>query len=147
MFSILAWIVSRVAQRSRFSIFMKKPIHSLGCLSACWHRSSGSRADHPMDRAGRAGRRPTQLSAREEAEIAAWERFLNGDSLKERLMSRYLYEHLFLAHLYLNDAVEGPAFRLVRSATPPRQPISSSRRGGPSTPQTSNGLLSTAARS
>ncbi|MGA9599034.1 MAG: fatty acid cis/trans isomerase, partial [Methylocystis sp.] len=39
---------------------------------------------------------PTRLSAREEAEIAAWERFLNGDSLKERLMSRYLYEHLFL---------------------------------------------------
>ena len=67
---------------------------------------------------------PTQLSAREEAEIAAWERFLNGDTLKERLMSRYVYEHLFLAHLYLNDAVEGPAFRLVRSATPPRQPIS-----------------------
>ncbi|MGC1864317.1 MAG: fatty acid cis/trans isomerase [Methylocystis sp.] len=67
---------------------------------------------------------PTRLSAREEAEIAAWERFLNGDSLKERLMSRYLYEHLFLAHLHLNDAVEGPAFRLVRSATPPRQPIS-----------------------
>jgi Fatty acid cis/trans isomerase (CTI) len=67
---------------------------------------------------------PAPLSAQEEADIAAWERFLNGDSRKERLMSRYLYEHLFLAHLYLNDAATGPAFRLVRSATPPGQPIS-----------------------
>ncbi len=67
---------------------------------------------------------PSPLSGREEADIAAWERFLNGNSLKERLMSRYLYEHLFLAHLYLNDAVAGPVFRLVRSATPPGQPVS-----------------------
>jgi hypothetical protein len=67
---------------------------------------------------------PPPLSAREEADIAAWERFLNGDSLKERLMSRYLYEHLFLAHLYLNDTVAGPAFRLARSTTPPGQPVS-----------------------
>ena len=67
---------------------------------------------------------PSPLSAQEQANIAAWERFLNGDSLKERLMSRYLYEHLFLAHLYLNDAFEAPAFRLVRSATPPGQRIS-----------------------
>ncbi|HUI19565.1 MAG TPA: fatty acid cis/trans isomerase [Methylocella sp.] len=67
---------------------------------------------------------PPTLSGREEAEIAAWERFLNGNSLKERLMSRYLYEHLFLAHLYLNDAAGGPIFRLVRSATPPGQPVS-----------------------
>jgi len=63
------------------------------------------------------------LSADEEAEIAEWERFLNGDSFKERLMSRFLYEHLFLAHLYLGETGEGPAFRLVRSATPPGQPI------------------------
>ncbi len=67
---------------------------------------------------------PAPLSAQEEAEIAEWERFLNGASLKERLMSRFLYEHLFLAHLYLNDAFEGPAFRLVRSETPPGQALS-----------------------
>src|SRR5208283_3791098 len=99
MFSISVWIVSRVAQRSKFSIFMKKPIHSLGCLSAC-------RASIHWIEQGAPDDGPTQLSAREEAEIAAWERFLNGDTLKERLMSRYVYEHLFLAHLYLNDAVE-----------------------------------------
>jgi len=52
-----------------------------------------------------------------------WESFLNGDSLKERLMSRYLYEHLFLAHLYLDGAQAGPAYRLVRSASPPGAPV------------------------
>ena len=67
---------------------------------------------------------PLPLSAREQSDLAAWERFLNGDLLKERLMSRYLYEHLFLAHLYLNDAFEGPAFHLVRSSTPPGESIS-----------------------
>jgi hypothetical protein len=67
---------------------------------------------------------PAPLSGREEAALAEWERFLNGDSFKERLMSRFLYEHLFLAHLYLDDALDGPAFRLVRSATPPGQKIS-----------------------
>ena len=28
-----------------------------------------------------------------------WEAFFNGDSLKQRLMARYMYEHLFLANL------------------------------------------------
>lgn len=67
---------------------------------------------------------PAPLSASEQAAVAEWERFLNGDSFKERLMSRFLYEHLFLAHLYLNDAMDGPAFRLLRSATPPGEAIS-----------------------
>ncbi len=67
---------------------------------------------------------PPPLSQQEEAEISEWERFLNGDTPKERLMSRYLYEHLFLAHLYLGEANEGAAFRLVRSATPPGEKIS-----------------------
>jgi hypothetical protein len=52
-----------------------------------------------------------------------WEQFLNGDSLKEQLMSRYLFEHWFLAHLHFADAVDGEFFRVVRSSTPPGQPI------------------------
>jgi hypothetical protein len=67
---------------------------------------------------------PAPLSGSEEATLAEWERFLNGDSAKERLMSRFLYEHLFLGHLYLDDALDRPAFRLLRSATPPGQEIS-----------------------
>jgi hypothetical protein len=55
--------------------------------------------------------------------IAAWERFLNGDSLKAQLMSRYLYEHWFIAHLYFDDLPGNEYFELVRSATPPGQPI------------------------
>ena len=46
---------------------------------------------------------PTPLATQR---IAQWERFFNGDSLKERLFSRYAYEHLFLAHLYFDDDPE-----------------------------------------
>ena len=56
-------------------------------------------------------------------EIAAWETFLNGDDLKTRLVGRYIYEHLFLASLYLRDDDNPVWFRLVRSATPPGQPL------------------------
>lgn len=56
-------------------------------------------------------------------EVAAWERFLNGDSRKERLVARYLYEHLFLASLYLREEEDPDWFRLVRSATPPGEAI------------------------
>ena len=55
--------------------------------------------------------------------IAIWEQFFNGEALKERLMSRYLYEHLFLAHLYFSDLPNGEFFKLVRSKTPPGQAI------------------------
>ena len=55
--------------------------------------------------------------------IAMWERFFNGDALKERLFSRYAYEHLFLAHLYFDDDPQRQFFKLVRSVTPPGQPV------------------------
>ena len=61
------------------------------------------------------------LSALQHAQVRQWEAFLNGVSNKERLMSRYLFEHLFLGHLYFDaDAAHRP-FRLVRSSTPPGQ--------------------------
>jgi hypothetical protein len=56
-------------------------------------------------------------------ELAAWEAFFNGDSLKEQLMSRYMFEHLFLANIYFDELGTGEHFRLVRSTTPPGQPI------------------------
>ncbi|MDO6746313.1 fatty acid cis/trans isomerase [Gilvimarinus sp. 1_MG-2023] len=56
------------------------------------------------------------------AEIERWETFFNGDSLKSQLVNRYLYEHLFLASLWFEQA-PGQAFKLVRSHTPPGQPI------------------------
>lgn len=56
-------------------------------------------------------------------QVAVWETFLNGDSLKEQLVSRYLYEHWFIAHMYFSDLPAGEFFRVVRSHTPPGQAI------------------------
>jgi hypothetical protein len=57
-----------------------------------------------------------------EAEVRTWEALLNGSSPREKLFARYLFEHLFLAHLHFtSDATTSPRplfFRLVRSRTP-----------------------------
>jgi hypothetical protein len=58
-----------------------------------------------------------------QAQIVDWESFLGGDSLKQRLVARYLYEHLFLALLHFDSDPEQTRFRLVRSSTPSGQPI------------------------
>jgi hypothetical protein len=63
------------------------------------------------------------LSQALQKEVARWERFFNGESNKERLMARYLYEHLFLGHLYFDRVDSSTYFMLVRSRTPPGQPI------------------------
>ena len=55
--------------------------------------------------------------------INRWEEFLNGDSLKQQLSSRYIYEHLSFAHLYFPEVEEQRFFELVRSTTPPGQAI------------------------
>ena len=55
-------------------------------------------------------------------QVADWERFLNGSSRKAQLMSRYLFEHLFLGHLVLAGDDQRHVFKLVRSSTPPGQP-------------------------
>jgi hypothetical protein len=68
------------------------------------------------------------LSVRTQGEVAKWEAFFNADGPKQKTVSRYLYEHLFLAHLYFanessNRGAAGPFFRLVRSRTPSGVPI------------------------
>lgn len=70
---------------------------------------------------------PTPLPASLAPRLAEAEAFLNGDSLKQRLMNRYIYEHLFLTHLYF-PGIDGPDgrpifFKLVRSSTPPGEPL------------------------
>lgn len=58
-------------------------------------------------------------------EVEYWEILFNGPTLKHQLTARYLYEHLFLAHLYLNDEGNDTVFfKIVRSRTPPGQPLS-----------------------
>jgi len=66
---------------------------------------------------------PPPLSAKYQLEIDQWEKFLNGDSLKQQLMSRYLYEHLFLSNLHFTDLSKRQYMRLFRSKTPPGETI------------------------
>ncbi|HWV14151.1 MAG TPA: fatty acid cis/trans isomerase [Cellvibrio sp.] len=55
-------------------------------------------------------------------QIDTWEKFLNGDSIKQQLVSRYIYEHLFLAQIFFAEAPE-QYYRLVRSRTAPGAPL------------------------
>lgn len=54
--------------------------------------------------------------------LRKWEIFLNQDRLKARVMSRYLFEHLFLAHIQFRE-IPGDTYRLVRSLTAYPEPI------------------------
>mgnify|MGYP000870025590 CR=1 FL=1 len=65
---------------------------------------------------------PPKLPQKTYTEIARWETFLNGNSLKAQLVNRYIYEHLFLAQIDFSSA-PGVYFRLVRSSTPPGEPL------------------------
>lgn len=71
---------------------------------------------------------PTQASSAEQAVIDDWEAWMNQDNTRQQLVSRWLFEHLFLAHLHFADLHAGderPArfFQMVRSHTPPGEPI------------------------
>lgn len=66
------------------------------------------------------------VPARPAAELNAvdrWEAFFNDDTLKSRLMSRYIFEHLFIGNLYFSDLDSSGWYKLVRSRTPPGKPI------------------------
>ncbi|MEM9124755.1 MAG: fatty acid cis/trans isomerase [Pseudomonadota bacterium] len=56
-------------------------------------------------------------------QVTEWENFLNQDDLRAQLMSRYIYEHLFLARLHLDNDAPRRFFQLVRSTTPPGEDI------------------------
>lgn len=63
------------------------------------------------------------LPAAVASEVTAWESFLNAPDNKSRLMARYIYEHLFLATLHLEDRDSPHWFRLVRASTAPGEPV------------------------
>ena len=50
-------------------------------------------------------------------EIAKWESFFNKDDAKHKMSARYIYEHLYLAHIYFPTA-KGEFYNLIRSYTP-----------------------------
>ena len=74
-----------------------------------------------------------EISQDEADEIARWESILNRSSQKAKLIARYIYEHLFLASIYFGDLNQINSqlgkndnrrfFQLVRSTTPPGEPI------------------------
>ena len=66
---------------------------------------------------------PEKIASGALRQIDQWEYFFNGDSLREQLVSRYIYEHLFLAHLYFENESPTQYFQLVRSTTPPGLPL------------------------
>lgn len=62
---------------------------------------------------------PWQPTAAEQAQIEVWETMMNGSSNEQRLLARWLFEHLFLAHVYLDEegGKQGRFFQWVRSHT------------------------------
>ncbi len=56
------------------------------------------------------------------AQVTIWEQFFNTPDPKHAVTARYLYEHFFLAHLKF-DTDTNEYYELVRSRTPPGQPV------------------------
>ncbi|MBC3952842.1 fatty acid cis/trans isomerase [Pseudomonas folii] len=62
-------------------------------------------------------------SISELSQITEWETLLNQPGSTQALVGRWLYEHLFLAHIYFAGGEPGHFFQWVRSRTPSGQPI------------------------
>ena len=67
--------------------------------------------------------RQLQPSLAEALQIEEWERLLNTPGPRGTLVGRWLYEHLFIAHLYFEGGERGHFYQLVRSRTPSGEPI------------------------
>jgi len=62
-------------------------------------------------------------SAQEALQVQQWENLFNQPGARESLVARWLFEHLFLAHVYFEGGEPGHFFQWVRSRTPSGQPI------------------------
>ena len=74
-------------------------------------------------KAGAPAEAPAPLPAAVERQRNEWEHFLNGGSLREQLVARYVYEHLFLGHLVFEGDGGHHYLKLVRSRTAPGKPV------------------------
>ncbi|MBX3630490.1 MAG: fatty acid cis/trans isomerase [Nitrosomonas sp.] len=64
------------------------------------------------------------LTNGEKQAIETWESLLNQDGKRNKLVARWLYEHLFMAYLYFSELNDEPRFfELLRSSTPPGETI------------------------
>ena len=66
---------------------------------------------------------PWTATGGEQQQIEQWEAFFNASGAREALVSRWLYEHLFIAHIHFDGGAEGHFFRVVRSYTPSGKPV------------------------
>lgn len=71
----------------------------------------GAKGPTPMEQ--KALTSPSKIAAEQ---IGQWERFLNDPDPKHVMTARYLYEHLYLAHIYFKGA-QTEFYELVRSKT------------------------------
>ena len=62
-------------------------------------------------------------SAKEVLQVQQWENLFNQPGARESLVARWLFEHLYLAHIYFENGEPGHFFQWVRSRTPSGQPI------------------------
>jgi len=62
-------------------------------------------------------------SAKEALQVQQWENLFNQPGARQSLVARWLYEHLFLAHIHFENGEPGHFFQWVRSRTPSGQPI------------------------
>ncbi|ULN67008.1 fatty acid cis/trans isomerase [Vibrio gigantis] len=64
------------------------------------------------------------LSGAEQELVNTYEKFLNKSSRKSQLSARYIFEHLFLSHVYFSELGQPTRFfSIVRSATPPGEAV------------------------
>lgn len=81
---------------------LKKQEHE---LITKWLKSKKLEDDEKLD-----------LSQKQKKQILAIEEFFNNENIKYQVTARYIYEHLFLAHLYF-DKSSDIFFEIVRSRT------------------------------
>lgn len=74
-------------------------------------------AGAPVDQAA------LEPSASEARQIAEWEALFNRPGSTEALVARWLYEHLYLAHVHFDGGEPGHFFQWVRSRTPSGEPV------------------------
>ncbi len=64
----------------------------------------------------------TMIAPTETVKVSAWEQFFNNQDPKYVITARYLYEHLFLAHITFKTGSQA-FYELVRSRTPSGSPV------------------------
>src|SRR5690554_2264813 len=77
-----------------------------------------------LDQGGAVSPEVAEVTRADQAYIDRWENWLNARNARQQLLSRWIYEHLYLAHLYFeDDGSDTRFFQIVRSHTPPGEAV------------------------